>query len=264
MELETSDRCRGHCCASFYGLSPERCAEEARSFEALAQRRPLTPFEKNEYYQVKTIADMVVVIDEATGEMGCLHVKANGDCGIYETRPEMCRKYPNGKPCITKGCRWENGAAESVSATTQVSNRRKRLMQFDKQIAEDKLDAGEALPLGEVSDEVIEQAEGLLERAGRNVQLRKGDRREEGLLALHAKIAAVNNLAAELVGAQKEGGAWVVEEEGAAYVSNKDGLFRITIEHVAGKPTPVEVAKDKLHDIRLPGQRRLGATLRAG
>jgi Fe-S-cluster containining protein len=35
---------------------------------------------------------------------GCRHVKLNGDCGIYETRPEMCRRYPNGDLCEFEDC----------------------------------------------------------------------------------------------------------------------------------------------------------------
>lgn len=35
---------------------------------------------------------------------GCRHIQLNGDCGIYETRPDMCRRYPNGSPCQFEGC----------------------------------------------------------------------------------------------------------------------------------------------------------------
>lgn len=34
----------------------------------------------------------------------CRHLEANGDCGIYETRPQMCRNYPNGTACERIGC----------------------------------------------------------------------------------------------------------------------------------------------------------------
>lgn len=36
----------------------------------------------------------------------CRHVQFNGDCGIYEERPDMCRRYPNGQECVFTGCTW--------------------------------------------------------------------------------------------------------------------------------------------------------------
>lgn len=29
----------------------------------------------------------------------CRHLQLNGDCGIYEDRPAMCRDYPYGQVC---------------------------------------------------------------------------------------------------------------------------------------------------------------------
>lgn len=36
----------------------------------------------------------------------CRHVQLNGDCGIYEQRPELCRRYPNGHVCQFVDCTW--------------------------------------------------------------------------------------------------------------------------------------------------------------
>lgn len=36
---------------------------------------------------------------------GCRHIQLDGNCGIYETRPDMCRKYPNhGMECQFEEC----------------------------------------------------------------------------------------------------------------------------------------------------------------
>lgn len=35
---------------------------------------------------------------------GCRYIQLNGDCGIYETRPQMCRSYPDGQECGFEEC----------------------------------------------------------------------------------------------------------------------------------------------------------------
>ena len=37
----------------------------------------------------------------------CKHLRPSGDCAIYETRPEMCSKYPYGHKCRYPGCTWD-------------------------------------------------------------------------------------------------------------------------------------------------------------
>lgn len=34
----------------------------------------------------------------------CRMLDTNGDCMIYESRPEMCRNYPDWGPCQRIGC----------------------------------------------------------------------------------------------------------------------------------------------------------------
>ncbi len=34
----------------------------------------------------------------------CRMLDANGDCLIYDARPQMCRDFPNGQPCTRAGC----------------------------------------------------------------------------------------------------------------------------------------------------------------
>jgi Fe-S-cluster containining protein len=68
----------------------------------------------------KVVADMLVPLGNQLGKDGvlrpyytCRHVQVNGDCGIYEHRPRLCRDYPSyaggrtpwrGEPCEHKNC----------------------------------------------------------------------------------------------------------------------------------------------------------------
>lgn len=48
----------------------------------------------------------------AAGEkrFNCKHQSKNGDCSIYDIRPQMCRDYPYGKVCPRKSCTMEETA----------------------------------------------------------------------------------------------------------------------------------------------------------
>lgn len=37
----------------------------------------------------------------------CVHLQEDGNCGIYEIRPTMCRDYPYDKGCTFDGCTWD-------------------------------------------------------------------------------------------------------------------------------------------------------------
>ncbi len=39
------------------------------------------------------------------------HDADSGNCTIYETRPQMCRDFPNGRECPNAGCTYVAGAA---------------------------------------------------------------------------------------------------------------------------------------------------------
>jgi Fe-S-cluster containining protein len=45
--------------------------------------------------------------DQGQHWYACRHVQLNGDCGIYEDRPRMCRVYPNGSECAFADCTWD-------------------------------------------------------------------------------------------------------------------------------------------------------------
>jgi Fe-S-cluster containining protein len=94
-----TDRCSGECCRKFV-LSV--------SYERLNR---LAVQEDEEAVQVLDMLIPLGVSPTIHGEMRehftCRHVQANGDCGIYETRPALCRRYPYGAECEHKDrCGW--------------------------------------------------------------------------------------------------------------------------------------------------------------
>ena len=42
----------------------------------------------------------------------CRNIQLDGNCGIYETRPDMCRRYPNGQVCVFTECTWSKEGQE--------------------------------------------------------------------------------------------------------------------------------------------------------
>lgn len=48
----------------------------------------------------------------------CTHLDGEGNCSIYEQRPEMCRDYPYGETCRFRECAWDEVAARLAPAAT--------------------------------------------------------------------------------------------------------------------------------------------------
>ena len=110
------DRCTGHCCRDFtVPLTREQLVEYRRR---AAAGEPLVRDGEKNWSDIETIVDMLVhVRTHATAPDGsplhapvsrytCRHLQPNGDCGIYERRPQMCRKYPYGGECQYRTCTW--------------------------------------------------------------------------------------------------------------------------------------------------------------
>ena len=38
----------------------------------------------------------------------CVHLGDNGDCGIYDRRPSLCRSFPGDCKCEYPGCTWDH------------------------------------------------------------------------------------------------------------------------------------------------------------
>lgn len=54
----------------------------------------------------------------------CANLLPSGDCGIYDSRPSMCRRYPYGRGCDVPGCCWSPQAQESARIAEAVSEGR--------------------------------------------------------------------------------------------------------------------------------------------
>jgi Fe-S-cluster containining protein len=146
-EVKFKSRCSGHCCRSFsIAKSPEQFR---RDFEMKPDdpARPrdidklhnmliyLGQFHTNPLLRIKgeswaqkalqiarndepNNTKLQMEIESKYGLLGphrgqhwyaCRHVQLNGDCGIYEDRPELCRLYPNGQECSFEDCTFEKG-----------------------------------------------------------------------------------------------------------------------------------------------------------
>jgi Fe-S-cluster containining protein len=92
-------RCTGHCCKSF--ALPYAPFELLRQAPEIAQMVTyLGHFGFNPRFGVVHGA----ISQKHANFYSCNNLQPNGDCGIYETRPEMCRVYPNGHKCEFTGC----------------------------------------------------------------------------------------------------------------------------------------------------------------
>lgn len=124
-------RCTGHCCRAFFlPYSPEeirRAYLAWRDGKPVLRSSPESPEIPN-LIDIHIIAPMVrhlgfgtrldvaptspiTPTPEAPNSIApsghfytCVHLQQNGDCGIYDIRPTMCRDYPYGLPCRYPGC----------------------------------------------------------------------------------------------------------------------------------------------------------------
>lgn len=90
----TFPRCTGHCCRGFaLGKSFEEVWEDYERWKKDPASASIP--------DVHLIAPMLIPIKKLRSEWlyTCNHLKKNGDCGIYEQRPRMCRDFPGDKPC---------------------------------------------------------------------------------------------------------------------------------------------------------------------
>lgn len=97
-------RCTGHCCkrfrvADYTSLQVAYWKEHGHEYDS-----PIKP-------DTQQVIDMIIDLgvppteDDDRAVFNCSNLDAaTGDCKIYETRPKMCRSYPNGKPCRFEGC----------------------------------------------------------------------------------------------------------------------------------------------------------------
>ena len=151
-------RCTGHCCRSFcLHSSPAELAGRLTDPFASEDDRliasmviPLGKFASNPTQLVKgeSWAEKALHLglksDEQIQELradarhgsylhensgghyyACRYVLLNGDCGIYENRPEMCRRYPNGHECAFEACTAPKQTREQLIESDRLLHKRR-------------------------------------------------------------------------------------------------------------------------------------------
>lgn len=117
------DRCTGRCCRDFFlPFTPESLrAAAARAQEERLAELPLAPgvtdlpsSPQSHRAELEQIAAMVVPFrpagpDSSRGyRYSCVNLDEDGDCAIYDRRPDMCRNYPYGHRCdFGTRCDWD-------------------------------------------------------------------------------------------------------------------------------------------------------------
>jgi Fe-S-cluster containining protein len=93
-------RCVGHCCRGFSLEHPFGVVQEEY------QRWLKDPNSATLIPDVATIAPMLIPLGVFRKQelFTCKNLGEGGNCGIYETRPQMCRDFPGPKPCPYRNC----------------------------------------------------------------------------------------------------------------------------------------------------------------
>lgn len=93
------NRCSGQCCHGFTlsatpgVLAARRAAGDEEAAELLGMIVYLDTTQQGD--------------DEPFIRYSCRNLQENGDCGIYDSRPSMCRRYPYCGVCRFAGCTWD-------------------------------------------------------------------------------------------------------------------------------------------------------------
>jgi len=96
-------RCVGHCCRCFY-LREGETFEQVHDEYAKWQTDPAA----NPEDEIQVIAPMLVPRGKDRNGRSlftCKHLKNGKNCGIYATRPDMCREVGTEVPCLHPYCR---------------------------------------------------------------------------------------------------------------------------------------------------------------
>jgi len=104
-----SDRCTGHCCRDFH-VGAHSYDELRRAY--VARKLGRSDFERDDGTRMPHLADILTLFpmlipNAEDRHYHCAHIRPDGDCAIYESRPQMCRDYPYGRRCTFAGCTWD-------------------------------------------------------------------------------------------------------------------------------------------------------------
>ena len=110
-----TNRCTGHCCKRIdlpYTHAEVKEMQSSGVYKLPGSKHIVTDRDTINgapgYTEIKAVVDAMIPL-EKDNIYACSHFK-NGNCGIYETRPNLCGNYPYGKRCIHgKSCEWDEG-----------------------------------------------------------------------------------------------------------------------------------------------------------
>lgn len=116
MEQPELDRCRGHCCRCFclscdigelklstlnaYEYGNRKLIDDVYVLDMLI---PLGVMSKEQVLAEFGISGEAIGPDSRM-RFTCRHLLENGDCGAYESRPELCRRFPKNNSCQYDQC----------------------------------------------------------------------------------------------------------------------------------------------------------------
>jgi Fe-S-cluster containining protein len=144
------DRCTGHCCKEFVLSSSYENVRRSYEAHQRGEDKYLSVESEKEiakaggnydvpswmtYHSpdIATVFPMLVPLgirthDRETGRelsrpseiFTCRHLQTNGDCGIYEKRPDMCSSYPGKYGCHFSECEWDAARPPEKDALATV------------------------------------------------------------------------------------------------------------------------------------------------
>lgn len=117
-----SDRCKGHCCSNVVtDHSPEWMAEQYQFWLNVGSPEGMDigiVYPAWEYQGERHLHLQDGTLAGTSHIYRCRHLTSEGDCGIYETRPRLCRAYPHEvymrKGCTDPDCAWTERKAAVV------------------------------------------------------------------------------------------------------------------------------------------------------
>jgi Fe-S-cluster containining protein len=98
--IDSRPRCMGNCCKGFSLEYP------FSTVEAEFQKKQIERGYQSFIPDLDTIYPMLIPLGVFRKQelFTCKHLGKNGDCGIYEVRPKMCRDFPGPNPCPYRNC----------------------------------------------------------------------------------------------------------------------------------------------------------------
>lgn len=169
----------GRCCRSittYYTLDELKAMADRGSEEARVFMEIFKPYGSIEEAK-KTVPDQ---IEQVLGELArsegfdinkvtfyyCPHVTDDNKCGIYEKRPECCRRAPTGPwACMPPGCGFEGWQFEEREKIKKKVRKLKEYLVTAEAIAEGGMIPGENMSIKELR-EVVEARIKPFERYG--------------------------------------------------------------------------------------------------